>query len=80
MSSITLSRPLTSAHVGAHTRTLSFTQTGKIVTAALAVTITRAMAVTLGAAEKTLQRWLDAIVWEWDNPYVGPGGWTPLEE
>jgi hypothetical protein len=30
--------------------------------------------------EETLQRVLDAIVWEWDNPYVDPGDWRPLEE
>jgi hypothetical protein len=30
--------------------------------------------------KKTLQRLLDAIVWEWDNPYADPGDWVPLEE
>jgi hypothetical protein len=28
----------------------------------------------------TLQHCLDAIVWEWDNPYADPGDWVPLEE
>jgi hypothetical protein len=29
---------------------------------------------------QTLQRLIDAIVWEWDNPYSDPGssGWVPL--
>jgi hypothetical protein len=30
--------------------------------------------------KKTLQRLLEAIVWEWDNPYVDPDNWTPLED
>jgi hypothetical protein len=29
---------------------------------------------------KTLKRCLDAIVWAWDNPYIDPGDWTPLED
>jgi hypothetical protein len=29
---------------------------------------------------ETLQRLVDAIVWEWDNPYSDPGDWTPLED
>jgi len=28
---------------------------------------------------RTLQRCLDAIVWEWDNPYLDPGDWVPLK-
>jgi hypothetical protein len=30
--------------------------------------------------KRTLQRCLDAIIWEWDNPYVDPSDWTPLED
>jgi hypothetical protein len=30
--------------------------------------------------QQTLQRCLDAIVWEWDNPYLDPSDWVPLRE
>jgi hypothetical protein len=29
---------------------------------------------------RTLRRLLDGIVWDWDNPYLDPGDWRPLEE
>jgi len=29
---------------------------------------------------RTIQRYLiDPVVWEWDNPYLDPGDWVPLE-
>jgi hypothetical protein len=30
---------------------------------------------------ETVRRLIDAIVWEWDNPYSDPGssGWVPLD-
>jgi hypothetical protein len=34
------------------------------------------------AARQTeiLQRLIDGIVWDWDNPYADPGDWVPLKE
>jgi hypothetical protein len=29
---------------------------------------------------ETIQHLKDAIIWEWDNPYLDPGDWTPLED
>ena len=33
-----------------------------------------------GCQRETLQHCLDAIVWEWDNPYLDPSDWVPLSE
>jgi hypothetical protein len=40
----------------------------------------RSEAAIASASERGLQWLRDRIVWEWDNPYVDPGDWTPLEE
>ena len=40
----------------------------------------RSEAAIAAASERGLQWLRDRIVWEWDNPYVDPGDWTPFEE